>query len=196
MRLSAVREDLSLPQGSLAPVRVMLSLSLIAYYDPIRQTRRHMAISKPRSYTPCLRCAGAPRRPPSPSLSFVAVLSPRAVIRTPAGRTGHCPVADQPCTRLPQLGHESPPALVPSLPASDGHTVDAAMFASCCGSRVCLAPLAGQDSTRCPQELRHPRFSQHPSRDAAGGQARSPNGESATAGTFTQQERQPLRLRA
>jgi hypothetical protein len=43
---AAVREtNASLPQGSLAPVRVMLSRSIIAYCDPIRQSRRHAAIS-------------------------------------------------------------------------------------------------------------------------------------------------------
>ena len=36
----------SLPQGSLAPVRVLLSQTLIAYYDPIRQSRGHAATSR------------------------------------------------------------------------------------------------------------------------------------------------------
>jgi hypothetical protein len=34
-----------LPQGSLAPVRVLLSRSISAYYDPIRQSRGHIATS-------------------------------------------------------------------------------------------------------------------------------------------------------
>jgi len=34
-----------LPQGSLAPVRVLLSRSISAYYDPIRQSRGHLATS-------------------------------------------------------------------------------------------------------------------------------------------------------
>jgi hypothetical protein len=58
----------SLPQGPLAPVRVMLSRSIIAYYDPMRQSRRHAAISRLCAYTQRLRCAGAPRRPARPSL--------------------------------------------------------------------------------------------------------------------------------
>ena len=33
------------PQGPLAPVRVVLSRSIIAYYDPMRQPRRHAATS-------------------------------------------------------------------------------------------------------------------------------------------------------
>jgi hypothetical protein len=32
-----------LPQGSLASVRVLLSRSILAYYDPIRQPHRHAA---------------------------------------------------------------------------------------------------------------------------------------------------------
>ena len=41
------RGQASLPQGSLAPVRVVLSRSISAYYDPIRQSRRHAATSRP-----------------------------------------------------------------------------------------------------------------------------------------------------
>jgi hypothetical protein len=57
-----------LPQGSLAPVRVVLSRSIVAYYDPMRQSRRHAATSRLCAYTQRLRCAGAPRRPARPSL--------------------------------------------------------------------------------------------------------------------------------
>jgi hypothetical protein len=58
----------SLPQGSLAPVRVMLSRTIFAYYSPMRQSRRHAATSRLCAYTQRLRCAGAPRRPARPSL--------------------------------------------------------------------------------------------------------------------------------
>ena len=69
LRRAAVRTAIAaLPQGSLAPVRVLLSRSIIAYYDPIRQSRRHATISRLAAYTPRLRCAGAPRRPTRPSL--------------------------------------------------------------------------------------------------------------------------------
>ena len=62
-------EDLPfLPQGSLAPVQVVLSRTIIAYYSPMRQSRRHTATSRHRAYTQRLRCAGAPRRPTRPSL--------------------------------------------------------------------------------------------------------------------------------
>jgi hypothetical protein len=62
------RRPSPLPQGSLAPVRVMLSRSIIAYYHPMRRSRRHAAISRICAYTQRLRCAGAPRRPARPSL--------------------------------------------------------------------------------------------------------------------------------
>ncbi len=58
----------SLPQGSLAPVRVVLSRSIIAYYSPMRQSCEHAATSRLCVYTQRLRCAGAPRRPTRPSL--------------------------------------------------------------------------------------------------------------------------------
>jgi hypothetical protein len=65
---------LSLPQGSLAPVRVVLSRSIIAYYNPMRQSRRHAATSRLCAYTQRLRCAGAPRRPARPSLLLLPCL--------------------------------------------------------------------------------------------------------------------------
>jgi hypothetical protein len=58
----------SLPQGFLAPVRVVLSQTILAYYSPMRQSRRHAATSRFCAYTQRLRCAGAPRRPARPSL--------------------------------------------------------------------------------------------------------------------------------
>jgi hypothetical protein len=66
---AAVREAFPpYPRGPLAPVRVVLSQTLLAYYSPMRQSRRHAATSRHRAYTQRLRCAGAPRRPARPSL--------------------------------------------------------------------------------------------------------------------------------
>src|SRR5712691_5690559 len=68
LRRAAVQAAVAaLPQGSLAPERVLLSPSITAYYDPIRQSREHATISRPGRYTPRLRCAGAPRQPARPS---------------------------------------------------------------------------------------------------------------------------------
>jgi hypothetical protein len=82
----------SLPQGSLAPVRVVLSRSLLAYSDPIRQSRRHAAISRPgRLYAAPSLCGHASAtRETFPT--FAAVLSARATDPTPAGPL-HRPVA-------------------------------------------------------------------------------------------------------
>jgi hypothetical protein len=54
--------DLSaaVPQGSLAPVRVLLSRAIVAYYDPIRQSREHASISRPcRLYVAPSLCGSA-----------------------------------------------------------------------------------------------------------------------------------------
>lgn len=75
----------ALPQGSLAPVRVLLSRSIVAYYDPIRQSRRHAATSRPcRLYAaPSLCGSASATRETFPT--FPAVLSVRAVDLAPVG---------------------------------------------------------------------------------------------------------------
>ena len=99
----------SLPQGSLAPARVLLSRALLASYDPIRQSRRHATISRPgRLYVaPSLcGCASATR---GTFPTFATVLSRRAVDHTPVG-SRCCPVARaHPDARLPRFVPESPP---------------------------------------------------------------------------------------
>jgi len=94
------RDHVSLPQGSLAPVRVMLSRSISAYSDPIRQSRRHAAISRPcRLYaTPSL--CGSAEATHETFPTFTAVLSPRAADPTPAG-PWRSPVVLQPRYQAP-----------------------------------------------------------------------------------------------
>jgi hypothetical protein len=103
------RGDASLPQGSLAPARVLLSRALIAYFDPIRQSRGHATTSRPgRLYVaPSLcGCASATR---GTFPTFATVLSRRAVDHTPVG-SRCCPVARAHSdTRLPRFVPESPP---------------------------------------------------------------------------------------
>jgi hypothetical protein len=103
------RGPASLPQGSLAPVRVMLSRSLIAYYDPIRQSRGHAATSRPcRLYaTPSLCGSAEATRETFPT--FAAVLSPCAVNPTPAGPRRPPVVYWRRNTRLPRIMSESSP---------------------------------------------------------------------------------------
>jgi hypothetical protein len=99
----------SLPQGSLAPARVLLSRALIAYSDPIRQSREHAAASRlGRLYAaPSLCGSASATRGTFPT--FTAVLSRRAVDHTPVGPRC-CPVARaHPGTRLPRFVPESPP---------------------------------------------------------------------------------------
>ena len=75
----------ALPQGSLAPKRVLLSRSITAYYDPIRQSREHVTISRhSRLYaTPSLCGSASATRETFPT--FTAALSTRAIDHTPVG---------------------------------------------------------------------------------------------------------------
>jgi hypothetical protein len=136
-----------LPQGSLAPVRVMLSRSILAYYGPMRRSRRHAAISL-LAYTQRLRCAGAPRRPAGPSLLSLPLFP-----RMPSTRP-RCSTAPSRCTHtaipgfLEFLASRHPQ--IPSLPAIPDGVTDfgAASFSLCYGLRVCLALPAGYDKIK------------------------------------------------
>jgi hypothetical protein len=105
-----VRGQSSLPQGSLARGRVLLSRSVVAYYDPIRQSRRHAMTSRlGRLYTAPSLCGHASAtRETFPT--FTAVLSTRAIDPTPAGSRdlSHCVAVRD--ARLPRSLSESPPA--------------------------------------------------------------------------------------
>ena len=97
----------------------MLSRSILAYYDPIRPSRRHVAISRDhRLYATPSLCGSAEAThetfPP-----FPAVLSLRAADPTPVG---------------------SPPP-----PVVLGRTIPG-FLALGCGPQVCLALLAGSDA--------------------------------------------------
>ena len=51
--------------------------------DPIRPTRRHIAISSHSAYTRCLRCTGAPRRPATGSRLSLPIPSWHAILNDP-----------------------------------------------------------------------------------------------------------------
>ena len=53
--------------GTLAPLRVMLSRCIIAYWSHPTHSPAHRDFAVCATYTRCLRCAGAPRRPASGS---------------------------------------------------------------------------------------------------------------------------------
>jgi len=99
----------SLPQGSLAPVRVLLSRSIVAYSDPIRQSRRHAATSRPcRLYAAPSLCGSASATHET-FPTFPAALSMRAVDLTPVGPRPPFPLCRHRDARLPRLITESPP---------------------------------------------------------------------------------------
>ena len=75
----------ALPQGSLAPERVLLSLSITAYYDPIRQSRRHATTSRTRRLYATPSLCGSAEATHETFPPFATVLSTRAVDRTPVG---------------------------------------------------------------------------------------------------------------
>jgi len=79
------RGHASLPQGSSAPVRVMLSRSLTALLDPIRQSRGHAATSQPCCLYAAPSLCGSAEATHETFPTFAAVLSTRAIDHTPAG---------------------------------------------------------------------------------------------------------------
>ena len=134
----------ALPQGSLAPERVLLSRSITAYYDPIRQSHGHATISRPgRLYAaPSLCGSASATRETFPT--FTAVLSTRAIDHTPVGLL-RCPVARmRRDTRLPRF-HRSrhPQEPVSASNYRREEHFDAASFALCYGPHACLALLTG-----------------------------------------------------
>jgi len=113
----------------------MLSQILLAYSDPIRQSRRHRATSRVfLAYRPCLRCAGAPRRPARPSLLSLA-RCPHVPPTLPRWVRWSLPLSTASGTRLPRITSESPPT-APSLPAIP----DGGPFRGCI-VRVLLRPV-------------------------------------------------------
>jgi hypothetical protein len=97
----------SVPQESLAPVRVVLSRSIVAYYDSIRQSRRRATTSRPsRLYAaPSLCGSASATRGTFPT--FTAVLSKHAVDPTPVARRS-LPLYSGGGSRLPRIISESP----------------------------------------------------------------------------------------
>ena len=69
--------------GALAPVRVLLSWSINAYQPHPTHSWAHRDFAGSAAYTRCLRCAGAPRRPPSGSELSLLIPSRHAVRYAP-----------------------------------------------------------------------------------------------------------------
>jgi hypothetical protein len=124
----------------------MLSRSIMAYYDPIRPSRRHGVTSRGcRLYTPPSLCGSAEAThetfPP-----FPAVLSLRAADPTPVGSPPPPVVLGQAMTGFLTLGPSRHPRARLCQPSPAGAAHGAASFALCCGPQVCLALLAGSDA--------------------------------------------------
>ena len=143
------RGPASLPQGSLAPVRVMLSRSIAAYSDPIRQSRGHAATSRLGRLCAAPSLCGSAEATHETFPTFAAVLSTRA-----ADPHRWVPRAFPLCARV---GYQAPSDYqrvaihkCPSLPAMLDGVIHfgAASFALCYGSRVCPALLAGYDEVK------------------------------------------------
>jgi len=160
----------------------------MAYYDPIRQSRRHGATSRVLlAYRHRLRCAGAPRRPTRPSLLSLA-RCPHVPPTLP--RWVRWPLPLFPGSAIPgslelQASRHPQPRLCQQF--LTGVPFEAASFASCCGPCVCPALLAGYDGANAPpaEVPCHSRFWHWPSPGSAGSQARWANGKSPIVGAFT-----------
>ena len=154
---AAIREaGASLPQGSSAPVRVMLSHTISAYTTPCASptgTLRFRGIALIRSAFAVRERLGATH---GTFPTFAAVLSMRAIDHIPAV---HCaiPLCSRSDSRLPRYRNESPPATsVSTSNTRRRNDFGTASFALCYGPHVCLALLAGYDAMK--SHVLHPAF--------------------------------------
>jgi hypothetical protein len=133
--------------------------------DPIRPTRRRIAISSHSAYTRCLRCAGAPRRPATGSGLSLHIPSWHAVLYRPRGlqhRQFQTAMLTWPSPRDQRLG-------IPNIPAirfTRGDHFGASQFTHSLRPASLLAPLYGSDQFSGRRGLLHPGFRRvgHPSR--------------------------------
>jgi len=175
----------------LAPDRVVLSRSIVAYSDPIRQSRRHRATSPVHGLYARPSLCGSAEATHETFPTFPGALSPRAADLTPVGPLALPVSPGLSDTRLPRITSESPPTS-PSLPA----VPDGGPFRGCI-VRVMLRPVrlpgppgwlprgAGTPYTPPAEVPCHSRFGHWPSPGSAGSQARWANGKSPIVGTFT-----------
>ena len=183
----------SLPQGSLAPVRVMLSRSISAYYDPIRQSRRHAATSQSCCLYAAPSLCGSAEATRETFPTFATVLSTRAADLTPVVRRS-LPLCWSGDVRLPPRNTESPP----QVPASASNSWRGYVFRRCI-VRFMLRPACLPSppdwlqqngvicSSLCLLRTLPPRFCRSPSPRTGGDRARWANGKSPIVGTSTRQ---------
>jgi hypothetical protein len=152
--------------GALAPIRVLLSRFINAYWPHPTHSQAHRDFADSATYTRCLRCAGAPRRPPSGSALSLYIPSEHAALYAPGEIetrfiqfTGFdIGLRLDPMARLPQTScHPFPAGLVFGV----------SWFAFLLRPVQLLASLDGSDQDFSqPQRLLHPGFPRvsHPSR--------------------------------
>ena len=113
----------------------MLSQILLAYSDPIRQSRRHRATSPGHGLYARPSLCGSAEATHETFPTFPGALSPRAADLTPVGPLALPVSPGLSDTRLPRMTSESPPTS-PSLPAIP----DGGPFRGCI-VRVMLRPV-------------------------------------------------------
>jgi hypothetical protein len=145
--------------GALATVRVILSRSINAYRPHPTYSQAHRDFAVSATYTRCLRCAGAPRRPASSSELSLAIPSRHAVPYVP----GEIGIVLIPSTSDSNIGlhrdlnGSALPLILPSVS-------DRARISGLTGSHFATAcpvasPSDGSDRDLSqPQELLHPGF--------------------------------------
>ena len=147
----------SLPQGPLAPVRVMLSRPIVAYYDPIRQSRRHAATSRLSRLYAAPSLFGSASATCGTFPTFAAVPSVHAADPTPVVRQAFPLYSHwrfQASSNYYRVANPRPPPL-PAMPGGVTH-FGAASFALCYGLRFCLVLLTGYDEMK--SRALHPAF--------------------------------------
>ena len=171
-----------------------MSPALLAYYDPIRQSRRHAATS-PLSRLIRRAFAVRARRGDPRDLPYFHCRTVHTCRRPCAGGFGRPPVTRASRYQASSTSQRVATHNCPSLPAiPDGvKHFGAASFASCCGPCVYLALLTGYDEEEPPRlhlasaELRHSRLDRDMSPPPGESQARWANGKPPIIGTCTRQ---------
>src|SRR6202022_3885346 len=82
---TAVEGHYSSAPGALAQVRVIVSRTVITYSAPSVPLAGTSRLHRMAAYTRCLRCAGAPKRPPSGSGLSLPIPSCHAALSAPGG---------------------------------------------------------------------------------------------------------------
>jgi hypothetical protein len=152
--------------GALAPIRAPLSPSINAYQPHPTHSQAHRDVAVSATYTRCLRCAGAPRRPPSGSELSLHIASRHAALYAPGEiETRFTRFSDFDIGLRRDLSGSALPVILPS--ASGRARFRGFLFRISLRPVQLLASLDGSDQDFSqPQRPLHPGFPRvsHPSR--------------------------------